>query len=137
MLICHNQPYVVYSKDARVANLKGSSKVKSNINQESEKIVEDDNWQNSYWNRESNENYQKLCKDFDEGKFRYEKHPKYFTLLTEKSLRLRLQNKIDMAIWKNFKSCVKVFLLDGEIFFCFLVRENKLTINFLYFIKLC
>ena len=36
MLICHNLPYVKYSKEPRIANLKGSSKVKSNIDGETD-----------------------------------------------------------------------------------------------------
>ena len=81
MLICHNLPYVKYSRQPRIANLKGSSKVKANLGNEGDKVVESDNWQDKYWNRENLAGYKKLCSLFDEGKFHFKgKHPKDISL---------------------------------------------------------
>ena len=51
MLICHNQPYVEYSRSPRIANLRGSTKVKKTVS-ENEKVIDDDNWQDAYWKRD-------------------------------------------------------------------------------------
>ena len=77
-LICQNLPYVELSKTPRYANLKGSFKVKTKINKESDTIADSDNWQESYWTRETIEGYQILCSDFEKGtkKVFKDKHPK-------------------------------------------------------------
>ena len=64
MLICHNQPYVDYSKTPRLVNLRGSNVIKNNISTNDEGITSKDNWQEAYWQRESCPQYQQLCKDF-------------------------------------------------------------------------
>ena len=81
-LICQNLPYVIFSKTPRYANLKGSFKVKTKINKESDTIADSDNWQESYWTRETIEGYQILCSDFENGtkKVFKDKHPKDISL---------------------------------------------------------
>ena len=64
MLICQDQDYVSYSKTKRTVNLRGSNIVKNNISTNDEGIVSKDNWQESYWQRESHPQYQQLCRDF-------------------------------------------------------------------------
>ena len=49
MLICHNKPYVQYSKTPRLVSLKGSTMVKSKIALNDDAIVTKDNWQEAYW----------------------------------------------------------------------------------------
>ena len=79
MLICHNQPYVEYSKTPRMVNLKGSTKVKGNVISNDEVLLENDNWQEAYWQRESCPGYKILCDDYP-TKFKYSKHPKDISL---------------------------------------------------------
>ena len=78
MLICHNQPYVEYSKTQRVVNLRGSNIVKANISINDDGIISKDNWQEAYWQRESYPQYQQLCKDFPN--IDYPKHPSNISL---------------------------------------------------------
>ncbi|MCH2545601.1 MAG: AAA family ATPase [Alphaproteobacteria bacterium] len=79
MLICHNLPYVEYSRTPRIANLKGSVKVKMSFGSENEQVIDEDNWQDVYWNKESSKEYKKLCEDYPD-KFKYDKHPKDISL---------------------------------------------------------
>ena len=78
MLICHNKLYVEYSKTPRVVNLTGSNIVKDNISVNDEGIISKDNWQESYWQRDSFPEYQQLCKDFPN--INYPKHPSNISL---------------------------------------------------------
>ena len=47
---------------------------------ENEGLNNDVNWQDAYWNRESNPIYIELCKNYECGKFVYDKHPKNVSL---------------------------------------------------------
>ena len=77
-LICLNKPYVEYSKTERVVNLRGSSTIKTNISINDEGIINKDNWQEAYWQRETCPQYQQLCKDYPNIPF--PKHPKNISL---------------------------------------------------------
>ena len=80
-LICQNLPYVEFSKTARTANLKGSFKLKTKINKESDTIADNENWQEKYWNRETSNGYKVLCSDFENGKKVFkDKDPKDISL---------------------------------------------------------
>ena len=79
MLICHNQPYVVYSKTPRTVNLRGSTKVKDSVSSDDEILLENDNWQEAYWQRESCPGYKILCEEYPTI-FKYSKHPKDISL---------------------------------------------------------
>ena len=67
-------------KDLKKKNEAEDSENKNHDNNEGEFNVIDEcigetsNWQEKYWKRESNENYKKLCKE-------YEKDPQKFTVL--------------------------------------------------------
>ena len=79
MLICHNQPYVEFSKIPRTVNLKGSMKVKDSISRDDEVLGEKTNWQEAYWQRDSCPGYKQLCDDYP-TKFPYPRHPKDISL---------------------------------------------------------
>ena len=82
-LIAHGLPYVEFSHAPRVANLKGSSIAKTKVDNETENIKDDDNWQNAYWNREEIDGYKKLCIDYEAGNIPKEildRHPKNISL---------------------------------------------------------
>ena len=82
-LIAHGLPYVEFSHAPRVANLKGSSIAKTKVDNETENIKDDDNWQNAYWNREEIDGYKKLCADYVAGNIPKEildRHPKDLSL---------------------------------------------------------
>ena len=82
-LIAHGLPYVEFSQTARIANLKGSTVAKKQVDNESENIKDDDNWQNAYWYRQNIDGYKKLCADYEAGKVPVEfleRHPKKLSL---------------------------------------------------------
>ena len=80
-LIAHGLPYVDFSHKPRTANLKGSFVAKSKVKAETETIVDDNNWQESYWKKEEIEGYKTLCSDYEAGKVPVlDKHPKDLSL---------------------------------------------------------
>ena len=80
-LIANSLPYVEFSHTPRIANVKGSTVAKKQVDNESENIKDDDNWQNAYWNRENIDGYKKLCADYEAGKVSVlDRHPKDLSL---------------------------------------------------------
>ena len=80
-LIAHGKPYVKFSHNPRVANLKGSHAAKKKVKKATDAIHDDDDWQNSYWKKEEIVGYKKLCTDYENGEIAYlDKHPKYLSL---------------------------------------------------------
>ena len=82
-LIAHGLPYVEFSHRPRTANLKGSFVAKNKVKDEAEPIVEDSNWQESYWKKEEIEGYKKLCSDYEAGTVPVkvlDKHPRDLSL---------------------------------------------------------
>lgn len=77
-LICQNLPYVIYSKTARTASLKGSKKVKMDVASDAEELTEDD-FAQSYWKRDTHKGFNKLCEDYPDP-FKYDKHPRDISL---------------------------------------------------------
>ncbi len=66
-LIAHGLPYVEFNQQPHTVNLKGSFGAKNKVKNEAENIVEDSNWQESYWKKEEIEGYKKLCSDYEAG----------------------------------------------------------------------
>ena len=73
-LILRKETYVEYSLKARYANVEGMRKLSTEVAQETDLATESNNWQESYWNRETNENFIKLCARYPHD-FKYKCDP--------------------------------------------------------------
>merc|ERR1712016_33285 len=102
MLIAHDHDYVDISGVQRVVDLRGKRKVKeakdlkqkkneeedpetekTEPNLEDQCIGETNNWQEKYWNKDSNENYKKICEAYEKDPEKYAlwgKHPRDLSL---------------------------------------------------------
>merc|ERR1712131_212266 len=72
--------YVDCSKQYRYCNLEGNNLLLEEVNKDSDSPINPYNFSTAYWERESNENYKKLIRDFEDGKFQYVRHPKDISL---------------------------------------------------------
>ena len=118
-LICHKMPYVEFSLDPRLVNLYGNKKMKDSAEGE-EILTESSNWQEAYWQRESNEGYKKLCSDYDSSEifrnnFPLQKHPKdislreFVTNFTQKHWKYR-----PAKVFPNFVPCYRYIVHKGK-----------------------
>ena len=79
-LILNKDEYVEYSRQFRFANLQGTRAIVEEAETDSDLATSKRSWAETYAERDSSPNFQKLCKDFESRIFKYRCNPRDISL---------------------------------------------------------
>ena len=79
-LILMNEDFVEYSRSFRHANLTGQKAVNTNSEDARGQALDSTSWQEVYWSRDGDSDFQTLCQDYEDKKFSWPHHPKDINL---------------------------------------------------------